>query len=105
MTEGPLDPEDYYPYRFRTWGRPQQIDYLAGRGAWSRVDLLREIGRLGEIESLQERDLEPGDSRMTKKELAQALLALRESSRTLEEQAAEIEQLQRRLDRLRDYEP
>jgi hypothetical protein len=103
MAREHLDPEEYYPYRFDTWGRPQQLDYLSGQGAWSRVDLLREIGRLGDIESLQERDLTPGNSRMNKEELAQVLLALRESARTIEEQADEIESLQRRLEQLRDH--
>jgi len=41
---------------------------------------------------------------MTKEELAQVLLALRESSRTIDEQANEIKQLRRGLDRLRDHE-
>jgi len=95
------DPMDY-PHRFDTWPSTARVEWV--ELAHGRVEILREIGRLAEIDTVQERDLEPSNSRMTKSEIARVLLALRDKDRAIDNLGDELDSLERRYERLREID-
>lgn len=63
-----------WPPEFERWPRDSQIAYLRVR--FKRPELIEAIGELADIQSIQKREIDPDNARLSKDELAGVALAL-----------------------------